>query len=76
MYYESKWLEDTEGSIKKGQSGDTGNIRYTRRRKKPIIICVGHNYAQATTINANKTCTLLQTTGGSDEPNIVLMRKS
>ena len=28
------------------------------------------------TNNVNKTCSLLQTTGGKDEPNIVLMRKS
>ena len=26
--------------------------------------------------NVNKTCALLQTTGGKDEPNIVFMRKS
>ena len=28
------------------------------------------------TNNVNKTCTLLHTTGGKDEPNIVSMRKS
>jgi len=28
-----------------------------------------------TQITVNKTCTLLQTTGGKDEPNIVSMRK-
>jgi hypothetical protein len=26
-------LENTEGTIKNGQSRETGNIRYTRRRK-------------------------------------------
>ena len=31
---------------------------------------------ETNTNNINKTCTLLQTTGGKDEPNIVLMRKS
>jgi hypothetical protein len=35
-------------------------------------ICVGKHYAQANTNNVNKTCTLLQITGGKDEPNIVL----
>ena len=32
--------------------------------------------AQTNTINVNKTCTLLQTTGGKDESNIVFMRTS
>ena len=36
---------------------------------------VGHHYTQTYTIN-NKTWALLQTTGGKDEPNIVLMWKS
>jgi hypothetical protein len=31
-----------------------------------------HHYAQTCTNNVNKTCALLQTTGGKDEPNIVL----
>jgi hypothetical protein len=41
-------LEDTEGTIKKGQqSRGTGNIVYTRRRQtKDNIICVGHHYMQ------------------------------
>jgi len=29
-----------------------------------------------TTYNTNKTCVLIQTTGGKDESNIVIMRKS
>jgi len=29
-----KTLENTEGAIKKGQSRETGNIGYTRRRQK------------------------------------------
>jgi hypothetical protein len=36
-------LENTEGTIKKGQSGETGNTGYTRRRKtkqKHNTICV------------------------------------
>jgi hypothetical protein len=28
-------LENTKGQLKKGQSRETGNIGYTRRRKKP-----------------------------------------
>jgi hypothetical protein len=41
-----------------------------------VIICVGNHYMQANTNNVNKTCVLLQTTGGKDEPNFVCMRKS
>jgi len=47
-----------------------------KNKQKNIIICVGHHYAQTNTNNANKTFALLQTTGGKDEPNIVLKRKS
>ena len=53
--------------------------RYTRRRKtkqKQNAICVGYHYAQTNTNNVNKTCTLIQTTWGKHESNIVLMRKS
>jgi len=59
---------------KKGQSRDTGNIGCTRRRQtkqKHNTICVGHYYAQADTHYVSKTCALLQTTGGKDEPSIV-----
>jgi hypothetical protein len=55
------------------------NIGYTRRRQtkqKHNTIYVGHHYTQTNTNNVNKTCLLLQTTGGKDEPNIVFMRKS
>jgi len=66
-------LENTEVAIKKGQSRETGNIGYTRRRKsnqKHNTLCVGHCYAQRNTNNVNKTCALLQTTRGKDELNI------
>ena len=43
---------------------------------KNNTICVGHHYAQTNTNKVNKTCSLLQTTGGKEEPNIVFMRKS
>ena len=70
-------LENTEGTIQNGQSRETGNIGYTRRRKKKTnTIYVGHHYAQANTNNVNKTWTLQQTTGGKDESNIIYMRKS
>jgi hypothetical protein len=39
--------KNTEGAIKKGQSRETDNIRYTRRRQtkqQHNTICVGHHY--------------------------------
>jgi hypothetical protein len=45
-------LENIEEAIKYGQSLETGNIGYTRRRqtkKKHNTICVGHHYMQAIT---------------------------
>jgi hypothetical protein len=41
-------------------------------RQKHKTICVVHHYTQTNTNNVNKTWALLQTTGGKDEPNIVL----
>jgi len=52
------------GQIKNGQSKETSNIRYKRRRKtkqKYNTICVGHHYTQTNTNNVNTTWTLLQT---------------
>ena len=72
-------LDNTGVPIKKGQSRETGNIGYIRRRKtkqKYNTISFGHHYAQTSTNNVYKTCTLLQTTGGKDKPNIVFMRTS
>ena len=66
-----KTLENTEGTIKNGQSRETGNIGYTRRRQtkqKHKKICVGHHYTQANTNKVNKTWALQQTTAGKDEP--------
>jgi len=48
----------TEGAITNGQSRETGNIGYTRRRKikqKHNIICVEHHFTHANTNNVNKT---------------------
>ena len=47
----------------------------TQDDEKNNTICVGHNHTQTNTNNANKTCSLLQTTGGSDELNIVFKLK-
>ena len=66
-------------SLKIDSRRETGNIRYTRRRKtkqKHSTICVGHHYAQTNTNKVNKMWSFLQTIGGKDESNIVLMRKS
>ena len=72
-------IREYRRAINNEQSRETGNIGYTRRRKTNQIhntICVGHHYAQAKTNNVNKTCVLLQTTGGKDEPNIAFLQKS
>jgi hypothetical protein len=45
----------------------------TQNEEKQNTICIGHLYAQASTYNVIKTWTLIQTTGGKDEPNIVCM---
>jgi len=68
--YMKQTLKNTEWTIKKGQSRETGNIWYTRRRKSQHNSCWTQLYA-----NINKTCFILQTIGGKDEPNIVIMRK-
>ena len=87
-------LENTEGVIKNGQSRETGNIGYARRRQtkqkqsretgnigyarrrqtkqKRNAICVEHHSMQTNTNSVNKTWALPQTTGGKDEPTIVL----
>ena len=79
IHVAQKTLENSERVIKNEQFRETGNKGYTRRRQtkqKHNTICVGHHYAQAITNNVNKTCTLLQTIGSKDEPNIVFMWKS
>ena len=57
--------ENTEGTIRNGQSRENGNIWHTRRRqakKKPHNArCVGYHNEQINTNNINKTWTLLQT---------------
>jgi len=63
-------IENTEAAMKKGQSRKTGNI--DENTKKQNTICAGHHSIQVITNNVNKTCVLLQTTGGKGEPNLVL----
>ena len=51
-------LEKTKGAITNGQSRETDNIGYTRRRQtkqKHNTICVKHHYAQTNTNNVYKT---------------------
>jgi len=63
-------------AIKIWQSRETGNIRYTRRRKtkqEHNTVCVGHHHTQTNTNNVNKTLAPLQTTGGKDEQNIIFI---
>jgi len=57
LQFLNKCLENTEGAINNGQSRETGNIGYTRRRQikqKHNTICVGHHYTQTNTNNINK----------------------
>jgi hypothetical protein len=59
-----------------GQSIEIGNTYHTRQRiktkqkqEKTNTMCAGHHYPQANTNNVNKTCALLQTTGGKERIN-------
>ena len=50
-------IREYRRGIKKGQSRETGNTWYTRRRKskqKHNTICVGHHYRQTNTHNTTK----------------------
>ena len=47
----------------------------TRDEEKQNTICVGHHNTQTKTKHVNKTCSILQTTGGKDEPNKHKTRK-
>jgi hypothetical protein len=52
------------------------NWQHSKTKQKHNPIGVVHHYVQTNINNVNKTCALLQTTGGKDELNIVSMRKS
>ena len=63
--------------IPKGQSKKdnpkklaTSGTQYEEKQNKNTTPCVGHHYMQTNTNNVNKTCTLLQTTGGKDKQNM------
>jgi hypothetical protein len=66
-----KTLENTEAAIKNGKSRETSNLG-RQTKQKYNTICVGHHYKLPNTNNVNKTCVLLQTIWGKDEPHIVL----
>ena len=71
-------LEKIEGTIKNGQSRKTGYPGYRgyqrkTNKQKHKTTCVQHHNTQATTNKVNTTWSLLQKTGGKDEPNIVFM---
>ena len=58
-------VRDYRRGNKKGQSRETGNIEYTRRRQTKQThntICVGKHYTQINTNNVNKTRAFIQTT--------------
>ena len=46
----------------------TRKNKQKQKQNKNNTICVEHHYTQANTNNVNKSCSLLQTTGGEDEP--------
>jgi hypothetical protein len=50
--------------------------RQTKQKTQHNTICVRDHYMQTNTNNVNKTWAHLQTTGGKDEPYIVIIRKS
>ena len=54
-------------------AGERETVNKTRKKN---TICGAHHYKQTHTHNVNRTCELLETTGGKDEPNIVFMQKS
>ena len=50
-------VREYEGTIKNGQSRETGQIWYTRQRKtkqKRNTICIGHHCTQTNTNKVNK----------------------
>ena len=82
LYNKKGSLENTERAIKKMNNPEklaTLGTQYTRRRqtkqKHNSTIWVGHHYTQRNTNKVKKTRSLLQTTGGKEEPNIEFIRK-
>jgi len=67
--------------IPKGQSTRPIQRNWQNRVQKPNkknhnATCIGHHHTQTNRNNVNKTCVLIQTTGGKDDPNIIITRKS
>ena len=61
--------------IPKRQSKIDNPDKLATKRKETTqhnVISVGHHYVQIDTNYVNKTFVILQTTGGKDEPNIVV----
>ena len=58
-------LENTERAIKNGQSRETGKTK-KNKTKTQHNMCLTPLYVNTNSIN--KSWTLLQTTGGKDEP--------
>ena len=67
----SKRLENTEREIEFGYKKRRQTTQNQRNTK-----CTGRHYAQINTNIVSKTCALLQTTVGKDEPNSFCFRKS
>ena len=67
-YYKVTKHRKKTNKAKNNTSHNTENSKDEQQKN------VGHHYTQTYTKN-NNTRALLQTTGGKDEPNIVLMRK-
>ena len=58
QYISNKRQRIPKGNKKNGQTRETENIGYTRRKKtkqKHNTICVGNHYTQTNTNNVNKT---------------------
>ena len=70
-----------EGEIKIGQSETWQHwihktkTKTNKKNQRHNTICVGDHYTQTNTNNVNKTCALLQTTEGKDEPNMLAKTK-
>ena len=59
--------EYRRGNKKRTIHRDCQHRVHKTNTNKTKTICVGHHYAQTNTNNVNKTCALLQITGGKDE---------
>ena len=66
--YQTNWI-----NVGQSQTDNADKHRvHKMKTNKTKTQHVGHHYMQTNTNNVNETRILLQTTGGKDEPNIVL----